>query len=189
MDSSIIAAGRIDEGHYSIDVHSIKPSAKIIGVYTDQSTSIYTKLTRSNDIRPTFTASESKKNSFTNYAATLYASATVDNKGTRHWGNFANPKLKISIIGNAEGYKASLILPAGEASEIEFSRTGSGDIQKDLGLVYEYGKYGLVGHIQQAYKGHGKQTITTMSISKDGKSFTVVLDNPLVINNPSSVNQ
>ena len=177
-------------------VSSVKPSAKITGVNTGTNTSINTKLTWTTNRlgTPTFTASESKKNSFSDYAATLYASATVDNGGSWGAGNrhgfFAEPKLTISVYGVADGFTVSMTLPAGASSAIEFSRTGNGAIEKEIGKVSTVKSFGVGSrHYLEGYAGHGTVKIETMTLTKDGVTYTVTLDNPLVITNPSSVDK
>lgn len=191
LDSSINAAGRIDDGHYSIDVHSIKPSAKITNLTPLNSVPTKITYTTSGWLKtPSFTISENKNNEFTNYSATAYARAFI-NDSVFADGDFTVPSISITVSGVSSGYKASLILPAGNASEMEFSCTGSDTITKNLGNKTSHKTWKVlgIGYTLYKYNGHGKQTITNMTITKDGKTFNVVLDNPLVINNPSSVNQ
>lgn len=175
-------------------VSSVKPYVKITAV--SPTTAVNTKLTWTTRFgTPTFKASESKTNSFSDYAATLYGSATVDNGGAYGAGNrhgfFAKPKLTITMYGVANGYTASVTLPKGSASSaITFERTGNGNVEKEIGNVSTIKYFGIGSrHYLEGYVGHGTQTITTMTLTKDGKSYTVTLDNPLVITNPSSVNQ
>ncbi len=178
-----------------VEVWSIKPSAKITAV--SPTAAINTKLTYTTDWKgtPTFTASESKTNSLSAYAATLYASATVDNGGSWGAGNrhgfFAEPSITITIYGAADGYTVNMTLPAGSATTaIDFSRTGNGTINKEIGNVSTIETFGIGSrHYLEGYTGHGSVSITTMTLTKDGVTYTVTLDNPLVINNPSSVNQ
>lgn len=173
-------------------VSSIKPSVKITGVSPKDE--IYTKLTWTTNFlgTPTFTATDSNTNSFSDYAATVYASATVDNSlvGNRH-GFFAEPSITITVYGVADGYAVSLTLPADTATEaVEFSRTGNGAINKDIGTVSKIKYFGAGNrHYLEGYTGHGNVSITTMTLTKDNTTYTVTLDNPLTINNPSSVNQ
>ena len=140
---------------------------------------------------PTFTAGMSMTSSYSNYAATLYAVATADNSTQRH-GGFTRPTLTVTVAGAADGYKASFTLPAGSADAVVFSRTGNGTIKQTLGKVSQIKSWTsnfILTHTLSAYYGHGEQTISTMTLTKDGVTYTVTLTNPLKINNPSSVNQ
>lgn len=202
LDSSINAAGRIDDGHYSIDVYSIKPSAKIKSV--SPSGSIPTKITYTTKslslgrgTEPTFTATGNQTNGVSSdgLSATLYAKATADNDTQRH-GGFELPDLTLTVSGVDANSTVNLTLPATDKlSALTFSRTGNGDIAKsDIGLASQINSWktnwGLYTHTLKAYYGYGENaTIDKMTITRDGKSFTVKLDNSLVIKNPNSVNQ
>jgi len=129
--------------------------------------------------------------SYSDYAANVYAKATADNSTQRH-GSFTRPTLTVAVAGIPDGYTASFTLPAGSADAIEFSRTGNGTIKQTLGKVEQIKSWTsnfILTHTLQAYYGHGEQTISTMTLAKDGVTYTVTLTNPLKINNPSSVNQ
>lgn len=180
---------------YDVEVYSKTPTATITGITPTDSNN--TKLTyETNRLgTPTFKASDAKTSSYSNYAATVYALAEVDNDGAQHHGTFTQPTLKISVSGIAEGYKAKLTLPAGSANQVVFERTGNGNITKTLGkteiikTIDQWALFGTLHHNLWAYYGHGTQTITTMTLTKDNLTYTVTLDNPIVITNPSSVNQ
>ncbi len=145
---------------------------------------------------PTFTAvtdpnliSSLDKN--TNHA-TVYAVATADNTTQRH-GSFTRPTLTLTIAGVTSDSKVELVLPAGAASAITFSRTGNGTIKQTLGTVSQIRSWttnwGLYTHTLSAYYGHGQQTIDKMKVTYNGVDYEVTLTTPISINNPSSVNQ
>ncbi len=169
-------------------VSSVKPSAKITAI--SPSGSIPTRITWKTDWKgtPTFTTTDSKTNSFSNYAATVYAQATADNSTRKH-GKFTQPTVTIAVANSAAGYTAKLVLPAGDASDIIFEISGNGTVKKTLGATSQIKSFGLLGHTLSAYYGHGTQTITTMTLTKDGVTYTVILDTPIVITSPSSINQ
>ena len=181
-------------GMPTFTLSTIKPSATIAAV--SPTTSIMTKLTwTANGLgTPTFTASEQKTNSRTDYTATLYASATVDNGGSWGVGNrhgfFAEPSLTIRVSNVPSGWTASMTLPKGTATAAAtFSRDGSGDIAKEIGIVSTVKSFGIGSrHYLEGYTGHGNVSITEMTITKGSETYTVELT-PLVITNPSSVNQ
>lgn len=173
-----------------VKVDSAKPVAKFASGTTTGT--FATKITRNNDLRPKFTATDDKENGYTNYTATLYGKATVDNGGARHWGSFEAPKLYIQVTGIGSGVKATLVLPEGsETSAKTFEYTADGTKNATIGTVNtQYKTFGIVGHVLQAYYGHGTNIkIATMTIVKGNATFTITLDNPLTITNPSSENQ
>ena len=174
-------------------VWSVKPYVKVTGVNTGVTTQIDTKITWTTNWvgTPTFTSSESKTNSFSDYAATLYAKASVDAStiGNRH-GFFAEPKLKLTVYGAADGYTVSMTLPAGAASAVIFERTGNGNIEEEIGKTSIIKYFGLGNrHYLEGYAGHGNVRIETMTISKGNMTYVVTLDHPIVITNPSSVDK
>ena len=141
--------------------------------------------------QPTFTATGNQSSSFTTYEATVYAVATADNSTQRH-GGFTQPKLTLTVAGVDSSCSVSVVLPGGSANEVTFTRTGNGTIQQTLGKVSQIKSWTsnlVLTHTLDAYYGHGTQTIETMTVTKDGVAYTVTLENPLVITNPSSVNQ
>ena len=199
-DTSINATARIDDGHYDINVYSIKPSAKIKSV--SPSGSIPTKITYTTKslgwrgTEPTFTATGNQTNAVNSdgFGATLYAKAVADNSNFRE-GKFELPSLTLTVLDVDANSTVSLTLPATDKlSALSFSRTGNGDIAKsDIGLASQIKSWTsnfVFTHTLKAYYGYGENaTIDKMTITRDGKSFTVELDNSLVIKNPNSVNQ
>lgn len=142
---------------------------------------------------PTFTAGTPQTSSFdaTTNTATVYAVATADNNTQRH-GGFTRPTLTVTVAGVDSGCTVSITLPGGSADAITFSRTGNGTIKNTLGKVSQIKSWTsnfVLTHTLSAYYGHGEQTITTMTVVKDGMTYTVTLPKAIVINNPSSVNQ
>ena len=139
---------------------------------------------------PTFTVTDSMSSSFSDYTVTVYAKANADNSTRRH-GTFTQPTLAVQVVGIGLADGATLVLPAGDSTNgsITYSYTSDGTQNKSLGSTKQLKTFGLLGHTLSAYYGHGTQTITTMTLTKGDMTFTVILDNPLTINNPSSVNQ
>ena len=143
--------------------------------------------------QPTFTATGNQTSTYnaeTN-TATLYAVATADNSTQRH-GGFTQPTLTLTVAGVDSGCTVTLTLPGGSADAVTFTRTGNGTIKNTLGKVSQIKSWTsntFLTHTLNAYYGHGSQTITTMTVVKDGVTFTVTLPKPIVINNPNSVNQ
>ena len=181
-----------------LTVKSVTPSATITAITPTGSNPTritYTLKTLSwgRGTEPTFTAGTPITSTFDQgeNKATVYAVATADNDSQRH-GSFTRPTLTITVAGIDSGCTASLILPGGSADEIVFSRTGNGIIKKTLGKVEQITSWTsnfIYTHTLSAYYGHGEQKIETMTIVKSGVTFTVTLEKPVVINNPSSVNQ
>lgn len=183
-----------------LTVQSATPSATITNISPTNSnpTSItYTtssvSFLQGGGTRPTFTASTPLPSSFDSNKnqAILYAVATVDNSTQCH-GSFTQPTLTITIAGVNSDCAVSLTLPGGSSSEIEFARTGNGEITKTLGTVSQIRTWTsniVLKHTLNAYYGHGEQTIRTMTVTMDDVMYTVTLEKPIDINNPSSVNQ
>ena len=147
--------------------------------------------------KPNFSATAAMTSSVTAYSATLYAVPTVDNNTQAH-GSFTLPTLAMQMNNVPDGYTASITFAAnGNASAITYSRSGSGAISaKSLGSKAEIKKWTTkwmyvitLTHTMDAYYGLGNQTINTMTLTKDGVTYTIYLENPLVLNNPNSVNK
>jgi hypothetical protein len=142
---------------------------------------------------PTFTATGNQTSSIDleNNKATLYAVATADNSTQRH-GSFTRPTLTVTIAGIGTNDTVSFTLPAGSASAaVTFSRTGNGIIKQTLGTVSQINKWTsnfVFTHTLDAYYGHGEQTINTITVTRDGVVYTINLEKPIKINNPSSAN-
>lgn len=181
-----------------IEIKSVAPSVTITGISpTGSNPTKITYTTKSLSLgrgtEPTFTATGNQTSSYSAYEATLYAVATADNSTQRH-GSFTQPKLTITVAGVDSSCSVSMTLPAGSASAVTFSRTGNGAITQTLGSVAQINSWktnwGIYTHTLSAYYGHGTgQKIETMTVVKNGVTYTVYLENPLTINNPSSVNQ
>ncbi len=180
-------------------VSSVVPSATITAITPSGSNATritYTtkSLSLGRGTEPTFTAGTSLESKFdkTTNTATLYAVATADNSTQKH-GSFTLPSLTLTIAGIDSSCTATVNLPAGSANAIAFSRTGNGTVKQSLGKVGQINSwktyYGALTHTLDAFYGHGDQTITTMTVVKDGMTFTVTLPVPITIHNPSSVNQ
>lgn len=177
-------------------VWSKKPTLTVSGISPTDSNA--TKITWSmkdangcDSDAPIFTATDNKQSSYTEYAATVYAKATVDNS-TQHNGSFTRPTLTLKVAGVDSESTVSAILPAGGASAVTFTRTGNGTVQATLGTTASIKTWTttlIFTHTLNAYYGHGTQTINSMTITKGGITYTVTLDHPLTITNPSSVNQ
>lgn len=181
-----------------VTVSTVTPSATITAITpTGSNPTKITYTTKSlgwgRGTEPTFTAADNQT-SFIDTAktsATVYAVATADNSIQRH-GGFTQPTLTITVAGVDSGCNVSMTLPAGSANTVTFSRTGNGTMKGTLGKVSQIKSWTsnyVLTHTLSAYYGHGTQKITTMTIVKDNVTYTVTLDNPLTINNPSSVNQ
>lgn len=180
-------------------VWSAAPSVKITAITpTGSNPAKITYTTKSLSLgrgtEPTFTATGNQTSAFDTNAntATLYAVATADNDTQRH-GGFTQPTLTVTVAGVDSGSTVSFTLPGGSANDIVFSRTGNGTIKNTLGKVTQIKSWktnwGLYTHTLSAYYGHGDQTIKTVTVTKDGATYTITLDKPIVIKNPNSVNQ
>ena len=165
-----------------------KPTAKITA-HTPTGT-YATKITWTTSwTTPKFTAGTDQTSSHSDYSATLYAKAAADNSGLSKHGTFTQPTLTITVAGMGYADKATLTLPAGSASEIVYEYSADGSVEKTLGSIATIKTWAWGLHYLQGYTGHGSVNIETMTLTKDGITYTVTLDNPLVITNPSSVNK
>lgn len=180
---------------YKIEVYSIPPSAKITGITPTGSNATKVTYTLKNEgggQKPTFTATGNQTSQITDsYTATVYAKPTIDNSMQRH-ASFELPSLTLTVYGVDSNCDVSLTLPGSDTDAIVFSRKGNGAITKNLGKVSQLRKwntYFILTHTLNGYYGHGNQTITQMTVVKNNQTYTVTLENPLKINNPSSVNQ
>ncbi len=176
----------------SFEVYSIAPTVKITGISPTGNNP--TKITWTESVgffvsTHEFTATDSKTGAYTEYSATLYAKATVDNS-IRKSGNFEKPKLTITVsqIGNADS--ATVVLPAGEKTDaVTYEFAADGAVTKELGKTESIKDWNGGMAKLYAYYGHGTQTIRTLTLKYNGVTYTVTLPNPITITNPSSVNQ
>ncbi len=182
-----------------ITVKSTAPTVVISNV-ENKNTSINTKITWSmkdangcDSNAPIFTVTDSKKNVHTDYTATVYAAASADNT-TQHNATFNVPNLTLKFEGVPAGCTVSTILEGTQNGNVEFSRTGSGEVTEDLGQSEKLDTWTtslILTHTLNGYKGHGTLIGKAMTITKDGVTYTVTLPEgkQLSITNPSSVNQ
>lgn len=181
-------------------VWSKKPTATITGVSgspSKQEKITWTQANNCSSNAPDFVV-ETDNNSATagvdtaNNKAILYGDATADNS-TQHNGSFAKPTLTVTIAGVSDNCTTSFILPgSGNASAITFSRTGNGTIGNAIGATAQIKSWTtslILTHKLNAYYGHGTQTISQITVTQNGFTYTFTLDQPMTIVNPSSVNQ
>jgi hypothetical protein len=84
-------------------------------------------------------------------------------------------------IGKCDSAKLTL-LKGDSGSNIDYVFTDNTSETATLGSISDV----WVGaHRCTYYMGHGKQEITQMILEKDGKKYTVTLDNKLTIDNPT----
>lgn len=182
-------------------VSSVTPSLVITGV--TPSTSISTRITyttknlswwQGGGTVPTFTATTPKTNSFTSYYAEVYAEMEADNSTQCHGLVKTKPQVKLKITGFGNADSATIEIPAG-ASDSAVSHqftTDNQEILYQLGTTKQIKSWTsnvILTHYLQAYYGHETQTISEITLTKGSMTFTVYLENDVVIKNPSSVNQ
>ena len=120
----------------------------------------------------------------------MYAVATADNDSQAH-GSFTQPSITVTVAGIDSSCTVSFTLPAGASSAKTFTRTGNGTISQTLGSVNQIKSWTsnvIYTHTLSAYYGHMDQTIETMTVTKDGVSYLIILEKPIIIHNPSSKN-
>ena len=144
-----------------------------------------------------YTLTNNKTNSLdtANNTVTVYAQATTDGMGTGDAG-FVLPTLKFTVAGVDASSTVKFTIPAGSANAVAFSHTGNGESAAitlgKTGKVYERKGTGLMSGITYTvygYYGHGDQTISQVTIERNGVTYTVYLEKPIVIHNQSSTNQ
>ena len=194
---SLGAAGTIDVlVRPKFIISSVKPTLEISAITpTGSNPAKITYTTKSlswgRGTEPTFTATGNQTSTFNANSATVYAVATADNSTQRH-GGFTQPTLTLQATGVNSSSTVKVVLPAGSAKEITFTRTGDGTMKMTLGTVSQINSWTsnfVLTHTLNAYYGHGNQTISSMKLTNGGVDYTVTFDTPITINNPSSVNQ
>lgn len=143
----------------------------------------------------TFSVYEDRTNSYDadENLVTLYARAKYDNSSIQHRGDFTLPTLKLTMSGMGAADGATLVIPAkGELSAVKYEYKKDGELSKTIGsqkIIKEWKLLGI-GHELYGYYGYGENVvIESFTLVKNGVTYTVTLDKPLIINNPSSVNQ
>ena len=179
-------------------VSSVKPSVTITGVTPGTSTSIPTKITWTKNWRGalSYTLTDNKTNALdtVNNTVTVYAKATTgsdgEGVGTGDAG-FVRPQLTFAASGIDNSTKVTFTIPKGNATnDISVTLTGTTGGTYTLGNTAEvYSSWSLATYSVRGYFGHETQTIETVTVTKDGIDYTVTLDKPIIINNPSSVNK
>ena len=184
-----------------IIVQSVKPNVTVTGV-SNQDTEINTKLTWKQKTgtgykRLDYTFSETRKNQIDGFEVTVYAKASEDGEscGTGDAG-FTRPTLKFKASGVSESATVKFTIPKGDASAINVTLNGTAESSEiklgSINQVYSLDGYRAwvisVTYTAFGYQGHGNEAkIETITITQDGVVYTVTLDNPIVINNPSSI--
>ena len=179
-------------------VSSVKPSVAITGVNPGTTTSIPTRITWTKNWRGalSYTLTENKTNALdaTSNTVTVYAKASTsseaENVGTGDAG-FVRPKLTFTAAGIDSSTKITYTIPEGNSNNtINVELTGTAAREYTLGHTAEvYSSWSLATYSVRGYFGHGSQTIDTITVTKNGVEYSVTLDKPIVINNPSSVNK
>ncbi len=181
-------------------VSSITPSVKV--AVDDTTTSFNTKITwsKKNILFSSYleyTLSEPKTNILNSdkNEVYVYAQATTDSDivGNGDAG-FIHPTLTFTTTGVDSSCSVEFTIPAGSATAKSISITGnatSSPVELGVkGTAYDMGKgtWGVT-YTAYSYLGHGDQTISQVTVKRGGITYTVYLEKPIIIHNPSSVNQ
>lgn len=175
-------------------VSSVKPSVTVS--VSDTTTSFPTRITWTKNWRGalSYTLSENKKNSSAINTVTVYAKASTgsdaESVGSGDAG-FVRPKLTFTAAEIDSSTKVTFTIPKGDSkADINVSLDGTTGKEYTLGSTAEvYSSWSIFTYSVRGYFGHKDQTIKDVSITKNGVTVTVTLDQPIVIHNPSSVNK
>jgi len=202
--TEIVASSKTPNGAYAVEVWSKKVAVNITAV--NPNAQIYTKITYSTI--GTYTLAEPKTNTIdaANNKVTVYAKAVdaaetgASGVGTGDAG-FVRPTVTFAAAGIDSATKVQFTIPKGigdakndPTKAISVALTGTTGGTYTLGataMVDE--KSGCVTNTVYGYYGHnssqGAITISTVTVVYNGLSFEAQLEKPIIIDNPSSVNQ
>ena len=155
----------LPSGLPTIELHSIKPSVKIIGVDPGTGTSINTE------------NSGSKKNSFSDYSAEVYFKYELEEHICGDPTKvFTQSKVTIQILNIGNAQSASMTFVSSNAGEFKFDWTPS-KTDYTCGI-------GAIASGQESRTAAGSMECNTLVLVNGNNTFTIVLDNPITINNP-----
>jgi len=176
-------------GAYLVDVYSKKVAVNITAV--SPNTEIPTKITWTSIGSYTFGDKKTNTVDTATNTVNVYAEAT-DKEGNGD-ARFYLPTLTFAAAGIDSSTKVQFTIPKGDSNkDINIELTGTTPKESvALGDTREWTsqKKNCVTYSVEAYYGHGDQTIATVTVVYQGKTFQVQLEKPIVIHNPSSVNQ
>ncbi len=197
-----------EAGAFNIEVFSKRPSVTVSAITPTTTESIPTKIvwTQKSGIGKSlleYTLEDSANNELdtANNSATVYAKATTgsdgEGVGTGDAG-FVRPTVSFAVAGVDTSSTVKVTIPKGNSSkDVAVERKGNGTTSSvvlgETFVSYSYDGYRAfvisVTYTVRGYRGHENQTISTVTIERDGITYTVTLEKPIVINNPSSVNK
>ena len=146
----------------------------------------------------TITENNVQKLQVTAYARA--ATSGVEGVGTGDAG-FERPVLNFTVAGVDSKSTVKFTIPGNSAVSVDaknFSRTGNTGEGETVAITlgrtanfYTFNGTGIyvASYSVRAFYGHGTQEITSFTIERDGKTFTVDFEKPIKIINPSSENK
>ena len=182
-----------EDGMPTYTVASIKPSVTVGTVSPSGSINTTIKWKSGLGGRLSYTLGTKQTNGVNQATntATAYAQATTKNYSTD--ATFDLPKLTFVVAGVDASSTVKFTIPAGSATAKSFSKVGNGESGAiTLGAINPNiytSKGGLSGttYAVDGYLGHGDNVkIEKITISRGEREYTVTLDNPIYIKNPSS---
>lgn len=185
-----------DAENLEFTISSVKPTVTVSAV--SPSNSINTKITWSKNWRGalSYTLSDPKTNSIDPETNTVTAYAQAVTSGGVSVGNgdagFIHPKVKFTVAGVDAKSTVKFTIPAGNANAKNFSQTGngqSGDITLGAHNNEIYSSWSIYTYSVHGYLGHGNQIIKQITIERESVTYTVTLDKPINIVNPSSIDK
>lgn len=176
-------------------VWSNKPTVTITGVSPATTESVPTRITWTVSSgwrkQHEYTYGENKTSvlSTDNNEVTVYAKAKKGS-GTGD-ATFESPAITVTAAGVDSNSTIEFTIPAGSASERKVTITGNNSQTVTLGNVEKHyeNRPVLITYTVYKFMGHGDQTISTVTIKRNGVTYKVVLEKPIKIHNPSSINQ
>ena len=129
----------------------------------------------------------------TNNEVWAYAAASADGEGCGNGdAGFTRPQVTFAVAGVDSASTVTFTIPAGAANALSFSCTGNGSKTLTLGTantkVNEVSS--IVTYTCFGYRGHGDTVeISEVKVTRDGVTYTVNLEKPIIIHNPSSVDK
>lgn len=182
-------------------VWSVTPSVTVSDVTPETTEEIPTKITYvkkkgtwSSKYLLDYTLTDKTYNSLDteNNEVYAYAKATENPNGGNGDAGFICPTLKFTVAGVDNKSTVKFSIPAGSATVKNISITGNTvssaiTLGNNTTTIENFKGYLSVTYTLYSYKGHGENIqIDTVTIDREGKTYTVYLDKPIKIHNPSS---
>lgn len=181
-----------------IIIDTATPSVAVTAV-SNQDTKITTTITyKENNSSLDYTFGGEQTNTISNsdkIEVWAYAESGDSNLiGGNSDAGFVCPELTFTASGISNSTTVKFDIPKGEAAKsVTVTLTGTsagksklGVTEKHVSKTFDVCGVGLTTFDLYKYRGHGTQTISNIRLTYGGVDYTVTLDKPIVIHNPSS---